>query len=389
MIIRHRINHKGLSADEASTRFLESFYPVTPSNSHVLVVSPQVELSPLYFHYLKYTLLEYKYSAYGSLESKNLVGISLNVPTRHLNGSEPFSVPTPKTRVGPGGIDGEVESQIFLWQAPNSDAALYFGEKWVEFHDFLGNRLKTLQSGPVMNGRQHPLRKSVTEMYPSWMEFFLELIRARGYFMLFPGFDTTDAIATVHNELYNPPEEFVESPLEGDLPKEENYSSDPLTVDPAKFAPPLPPVEPSLILQPLVTILPFEGDLPEVHNMPHLSHDGRRISSSDVGVESTAYSESFRRTIGACPIGHVRDVKAMSTADLYCFGYEDADEDGTSEVNINTADAIVGPTQQLKNATNNSAGSSQPTITHEQVEIVPSAYHTQESSAALPQRLPT
>lgn len=31
-------------------RFLESFWPINPKYSHVLVLSPQVEVSPLFFH---------------------------------------------------------------------------------------------------------------------------------------------------------------------------------------------------------------------------------------------------------------------------------------------------------------------------------------------------
>ncbi|KAI9721913.1 MAG: hypothetical protein M1812_001869 [Candelaria pacifica] len=379
VVVRHRIDHKRLSVEEASTRFLESFYPVTPSKSHVLVLSQQAELSPLYFHYLKYTLLEYKYSSYGSPDSKHMVGISLIMPTTHLNDSEPFSVPAPKSRSGPDGTLGEGESLNFLWQAPNSDAALYFGEKWVEFHDFLGNRLETLRSHMTID-LQSSVRKSVAETHPSWMEYLLELIRARGYFMLFPGFDTPDALATVHKELYMPPEEFVKLSVEEESRIGDNHSSNPLTADPAQFAPPSRPVEPSLISQPLLSILPLEGDLPEVPNMPHLSYDGRRISSSETDMESTAYRESFRRTIGACSKGNTRDVKAMSTADLFCLHDEEDIDGGESRGTlVNSTDTIFVPAPLSRNATSSSAGSSLPAATNIPPEL--------DFSATLLQRL--
>src|SRR2546421_86561 len=56
LTVRHRISRQHISSEEASVRFLESFYPLSPEKSHVLVLSPQTELSPLYYHYLKYTL---------------------------------------------------------------------------------------------------------------------------------------------------------------------------------------------------------------------------------------------------------------------------------------------------------------------------------------------
>jgi hypothetical protein len=48
--IRHRIPHQKLSEEESSARFLESFWPGDPQVSHILVLSPQVELAPNFFH---------------------------------------------------------------------------------------------------------------------------------------------------------------------------------------------------------------------------------------------------------------------------------------------------------------------------------------------------
>lgn len=48
--LRHRIPKHGISEEESSVRFLESFWPTHPQNSHVLVLSPQTELAPDFFH---------------------------------------------------------------------------------------------------------------------------------------------------------------------------------------------------------------------------------------------------------------------------------------------------------------------------------------------------
>lgn len=48
--LRHRIPHQRLNEAQSSTRFLESFWPPNPQKHHVLVLSPQVEVSPQFFH---------------------------------------------------------------------------------------------------------------------------------------------------------------------------------------------------------------------------------------------------------------------------------------------------------------------------------------------------
>ncbi|KAK3076488.1 hypothetical protein LTS18_012872, partial [Coniosporium uncinatum] len=94
LTLRHRISTRRITAEEASVRFLESFYPPSSENSHVLLLSPQAELSPLYFHYLKYVLLEYKYSSFGARSAGKLAGVSLELPANLLNGTGPFPKPT-------------------------------------------------------------------------------------------------------------------------------------------------------------------------------------------------------------------------------------------------------------------------------------------------------
>jgi len=48
--LRRRIPRHGVNEEESSARFLESFWPAHPTHSHVLVLSPQAELSPNFFH---------------------------------------------------------------------------------------------------------------------------------------------------------------------------------------------------------------------------------------------------------------------------------------------------------------------------------------------------
>jgi hypothetical protein len=50
MTLRHRISRKSLTEEESSARFLESFWPADPAQSHVLVLAPHVEVAPNFFH---------------------------------------------------------------------------------------------------------------------------------------------------------------------------------------------------------------------------------------------------------------------------------------------------------------------------------------------------
>lgn len=48
--LRHRIPPHTMTEDESSVRFLESFWPRRPTENHVLVLAPHVEVSPQFFH---------------------------------------------------------------------------------------------------------------------------------------------------------------------------------------------------------------------------------------------------------------------------------------------------------------------------------------------------
>ncbi|KAG0652963.1 hypothetical protein D0Z07_0477 [Hyphodiscus hymeniophilus] len=296
LAIHHRIPQHGLTEDENCIRFLESFWPAEPSTSHVLVLSPQVELSHLFFHYLKYNMLEYKYGIITNVD-ENLLGISLDLPFTQINDSTTFSPPLANETVGP-----------FLWQAPNSNAALYFGDKWVELHDFIAQSLsaqRTLITPTTLN------EKLVSQTYPSWLEHILNLARVRGYYMLYPNFEGSDGLATLHTELYQSPEEYPEP--------EQQPSSNELTADPAHHLS-LKQKEAPLVTKSLLSILPFEADLPTVPEMPLLSWDGKPVTPVEAKSSAESYRQIFRHRIGGCDTT-ARDKPrvALAAGDLFCL----------------------------------------------------------------------
>ncbi|KAL8871106.1 MAG: hypothetical protein Q9174_002994 [Haloplaca sp. 1 TL-2023] len=313
--LRRRIPRRRFNAEDASVRLIESFYPARPINSHVLVLSPQAELSRLYFHFLMYNLLENKYSisSRNSLELSNLMGISLELPSTHLNDSEVFRPPeihreSADTREPPEA------ATPFLWQSPNSNAALYFGDKWIEFHSFLTSRVS-------LDPAKAPSRpKLVSEMYPAWMEYLLELMRARGYTLLYPNFlSSRDSIATLHHELYQPPEEFAKPKKAADAPpptmdpEKETFDTDPNAHRPKR------PETTPLRRTNLISILPRAATTQELFELPLLSYEGNEIDASGINSAARAFTNDYRRHVSNCKATSKQpNVQPMRADDLFC-----------------------------------------------------------------------
>lgn len=297
LTLHHRIPQHGLSPEENSIKFMESFWPMDPAFAHVLVLSPQAELSPLYFHYLKFAILEYKYSYNEAMAQNSMLGISLDLPTTYLNDSTVFTPPIPKS----------TSPSPFLWQAPNSNAALYFGDKWVELHDFSARVMFSQHSLPppaTLN------RNYVGKTYPSWLEHILKLARVRGYLTLYPHFESWDALSTIHTDLYTPPEEYVDQPDE---------ATD-FTANPAEHLS-LKHKEEPLITASLQTLL---SDLPvEIAEMQMLSWNGESVNQEKLELQAKEYSKVFQHEIGGCAIGVAEKERVhMLAGDLFCSGDE-------------------------------------------------------------------
>ncbi|EEQ84848.1 hypothetical protein RJZ56_002410 [Blastomyces dermatitidis] len=335
--LRRRIQPGSITPQEATLRTVDSVYPKDPAYSHVLVLSAQADLAPSYYHYLKYAILKYKYSVSTEEPLRSLLGISLELPSAAPTvDDEPFTPPTESDRID---IlqDPEKEIPVFLWQAPNSNAALYFGDKWVEFQSFLSNRLGAAR-GP--DPKKHP--NLISNKFPSWMEYMLELIRARGYYLLYPSFPATTTahtvLATIHNDLYRLPEEYASDPQTSNptFKKPEKTDDDHLVSGPDQLliggsssmeAPPqevdLGSIEKPLATSPSISTLLnlFPAGLPKeispVHVLPYSRKD---TSSPDLVERTQAYLKEFRERIGRCD-AHAQQPQAvedMKADDLFC-----------------------------------------------------------------------
>lgn len=335
LILRHRIARQHLSPVESSVRALEAFWPASPVHSHVLLLSPQAELSPLFFHYAKYAVLEYGYSADRSTNAEALFGISLESPAHHVNGSAPFHPPGVKTMLGKR--LAETGDAPFLWQAPHLNM-IVAAEKWIELHSFLTHRLAK-QGGQTAPAKRP---KIVAATEPSWTEYLLELMRARNYFIAYPALPSPDALLTVPTDLYALPEEFTAkaegSREEDSAPPADDH--DPFLV---KVPMPKPRAQPEFAWRPsslpLHLVLPFNGRLPKISSLPRLSYAGDIRSTTDTIAKAAAFSQAFRTEVGGCktlPEGKSRVVRPGIARDLFCYR-DDRDEDLEVTVKLLTA----------------------------------------------------
>ncbi|KAL1842068.1 hypothetical protein VTJ49DRAFT_6138 [Mycothermus thermophilus] len=288
LTLRHRIPRARLTEEESSVRFLESFWPaVDPGYSHVLVLSPQVQVSTQFFHYVKYSILYYLYSDTTTTQmwDTRLLGISLDLPTTLLDDTASFSPPSAaKTKTTP-----------FLWQAPNSNALLFTGAKWAELHALVSESIAYHERNQGALPKLFT-DKLVAKTRPAWLEHALRLARARGYVALYP---STGSLVTVHTELYRAPEEYPGAGAGA------GYNSELIA-----------PATRNMLLESLA--------LPSFEEMPLLAWDGRETAVEGLDKEAAAYTEEFRRAVGGCEKLREEEIKPRaSMRDLFCLGEDD------------------------------------------------------------------
>lgn len=289
LTLRRRISRRGLTEEESSVRFLESFWPTDYLFSHVLVLSPQTELSPNFFHYLKMTILEYRYSsnALALGWDQRLFGISLDLPTTTLGGT--------------GRIASKADdSKPFLWQAPNSNAALFLGDKWVELHGFVSQVLDVQHRSSATPALLAD--KLVSRDYPAWVEHALRLCQARGYWTMYPSAGLATNLATIHTDLYRQPEEYENGGTTTTKHGNSNNDDDDDEIVIRREA--------------LLKSLPNGGQLLRFDEMPLLAWDGTQTDVEGLDTAVSTYAAQFRRTVGGCEDG----VEPKPATSLFCTG---------------------------------------------------------------------
>ena len=125
------------------------------------------------------------------------------------------------------------------------------------------------------------------------------------------------AIATVHDELYQVPEEFPRESVTPP-PMPELNPDEPLSLVYEKKRPP-PNTEHSLLSSTLLSTLPNSGNLPEIPNLPLLTFDGFTLTQKEANDDAWTFTEAYRRDIGGCePGAEISKREANSALDLFC-----------------------------------------------------------------------
>lgn len=172
---------------------VESWYP-TSNDTYGVLLEDDVEVSPLFFGWLKFTILQYRYTLAGRRASARLFGVSLyqqkNIELRP-EGRQPFDAHRlfDDLNLHP--------TSPYLSQIPCSWGAAYFPEHWREFHTYLSLRLSELAL-PI----SEPLVPAIrSNRWPrSWKKYFIELVYLRGYTMLYPNYPDFESLSTNHLE---------------------------------------------------------------------------------------------------------------------------------------------------------------------------------------------
>ncbi|KAF1737628.1 hypothetical protein CRV24_003250 [Beauveria bassiana] len=289
LTLRHRILHKEPSPVESALGLLESFWPSDATRNHVLILSPHTEVSPQFFHYVKYALLHRRYGlAASSDDSLELMfGISFTVPKTHIHNTKPLNLPATANK-----------GSSFLWQAPSSDAMLIFGDHWVELHGYVSHSLQTQKAGTAVPTMAQS--KDVAENQPAWLEYMLQLCRLRNYFTLYPSKETADALVGVYADLPDVPDGREKSNADVRVGAQRGSSFDAGSqVD-------------------ILNTLPKGGALPSIHKLPVVSWEGEVSTLDHMVAESYKQTLEFRRQIGTCKDVEAHVARDRFAADLFC-----------------------------------------------------------------------
>ncbi|KAL2267669.1 hypothetical protein VTJ83DRAFT_4946 [Remersonia thermophila] len=284
LTLRHRIQRANAAEEENSVRFFESFWPQANSEySHLLVLSPQVEVSTGFFRFLKHAVLHYLYSSNATTQQwdNRLLGIGLDYLTAIIDPGID-SPHFPPNQHGP-----------VLCQAPSGYAFLFTGPKWAELHALVSESIAYRERTKKTLSRFFTDRL-VPKSHPAWVEHALRLVRARGYVALYPSPHT---YLFVNHEPDGSPGEHAGA---GDA----RHGSERATAQRSWLFD-------SSALQPL-------------DELPLRSWDGGVRTREEIDQEATAYTEEFRRAVGGCERLGAEETKPRASArDLFCLAEED------------------------------------------------------------------
>ncbi|KAL7126972.1 hypothetical protein ABFS83_14G223100 [Erythranthe nasuta] len=176
-LVHYRTTNAGLQA-----QWLEAWWP-SSDHEFAFVVEDDLEVSPLYYRFLKAVILNYYYNA--SNFSPSIYGASLQrprfVPGKHGNKMQ---------------LDGE--NQIFLYELVGTWGQLLFPKPWKEFRLWYDTHkakgMKPLLDGMVTTGWYKKMGERI------WTPWFIKFIHSHGYFNIYTNFRKERALSVSHRD---------------------------------------------------------------------------------------------------------------------------------------------------------------------------------------------
>lgn len=176
-MVHYRTGNVGLQA-----QWLEAWWP-SSDNEFSFVVEDDLEVSPLYYKFLKDLIVNYYYNA--SNYSPLMYGASLQrprfVPGKHGNKMQ---------------LDGG--TRLFLYQLVGTWGQLLFPRPWKEFRLWYDTHktkgVKPYLDGMVTTGWYRKLGERI------WTPWFIKFVHAHGYFNIYTNFLHERALSVSHRD---------------------------------------------------------------------------------------------------------------------------------------------------------------------------------------------
>ncbi|KAJ8493154.1 hypothetical protein OPV22_014875 [Ensete ventricosum] len=176
-IVHYRTANAGLQA-----QWLEAWWP-SSDHEFAFVVEDDLELSPLYYKFLKRLILKYYYDP--ANYDPSIYGASLQRP-RFVAGKKGNK------------LQLSSETRIFLYQMVGTWGQLLFPKPWKEFRlwydEHKAKEIKPILQGMVTTGWYKRFGERI------WTPWFIKFIHSRGYYNLYTNFKQERALSISHRD---------------------------------------------------------------------------------------------------------------------------------------------------------------------------------------------
>ncbi|KAG9445850.1 hypothetical protein H6P81_011978 [Aristolochia fimbriata] len=175
--VHYRTVNVGLQA-----QWLEAWWP-SSDDEFAFVVEDDLEVSPLYYRFLRILISTYYYNPVNF--SPSIYGASLQRP-RFVAGKHGNK------------LELDSETRLFLYQMVGTWGQLLFPKPWKEFRLWYdthkANGIKPILQGMVTTGWYKKMGERI------WTPWFIKFIQSRGYFNIYTNFPQQRALSVSHRD---------------------------------------------------------------------------------------------------------------------------------------------------------------------------------------------